>query len=72
MAKIDPSFELTFLLSSKTPSYSLLDDGTIMEICYSQNGRLTSRSDLIVESKQVCSKEKCPSKLAKIMTTDLP
>lgn len=72
VAKIDPAFELTFLLSSKTPSYSLLDDGNVMEICYSWNGRLVSRSDLIVESKQVISKDKCPSKLASIISTDLP
>ena len=72
VAKIDPAFELTFLLSSKTPSYSLLDDGTIMEICYSCNDSLVSRSDLIVENKEVISKENCPSKLASVLSTDLP
>ena len=72
VAKIDPAFELTFLLSSKTPSYSLLEDGTIMEICYSMKDSLASRSDLIVESKKVISKEKCPAKLASVLSTDLP
>ena len=72
VAKIDPAFELTFLLSSKTPSYSLLEDGTIMEICYSMKDGLVSRSDLIVESKKVISKEKCPAKLASVLSTDLP
>lgn len=72
VAKIDPAFELTFLLSSKTPSYSLLDDGTIMEICYSYNDGIESRSNLIMENKRVISKEKCPSKLATVLSTDLP
>lgn len=72
VAKIDPAFELTFLLSGKTPSYSLLDDGTVMEICYSWNDSLASRSDLLVESKEIISKEKCPSKLASVLSIDLP
>lgn len=72
VAKIDPAFELMFILSSKTSSYSLLDDGNIMEICYTWNDSLVSRNNLIVENKEVISKKKCPAKLASILSKDLP
>ncbi len=72
VAEVDPAFELTFLLSNRTPSYSLLDDGTVMEICYSWSDNLNSRNDLVVESKEVISKDKCPSKLASVLLADLP
>jgi hypothetical protein len=72
VARVDPAFELVFLLSSRTPSYSLLEDGTMMEICYKWEGALNTRSDLIVKSKEVLSKDDSASKLAGILPTDLP
>lgn len=72
VANIDPAFELVFSLSSKTPSYSLLDNGTIMEICYCWEGDFNSRRDLIVESKKIISKDSCPAKLASVLISDLP
>jgi len=72
VATIDPSLELIFLMSSRTPSYSLLDDGNIMEICYHWNESLKSRNDLIVESKKIIVKDQCPSALSHILISDLP
>lgn len=72
VAEIDPAFELIFLLSSKTPSYSLLEDGTVMEICYTFDDSCSSRRDLLVKSKKVITKEDCPSRLASILSKDLP
>lgn len=72
VAKIDPAFELEFILSNETVSYSLLDNGSIMEVCYCVDGDLNSRNDLIVKSMQIVSKDDCASKLAGILPTDLP
>ena len=72
VAKIDPAFELVFLLSSNTASYSLLNDGSVMEICYYDGQGFSSRSDLIVKSKQPIEKALCPAKLATILESDLP
>lgn len=72
VAKIDPAFELVLLLSSKTASYSLLNDGSVMEICYYDGQGFSSRSDLIVKSKQLIGKALCPAKLATILESDLP
>lgn len=72
VASIDPAFELVFLLSSRTPSYSLLEDGSLMEICYDWDVDLNSRSDLVVKSKEVVSKELSGSCLASILPNDLP
>ena len=44
----------------------------MMEICYKWEGALNTRSDLIVKSKEVLSKDDSASKLAGILPTDLP
>lgn len=72
VAEIDPAMELNFLMSSITPSYSLLEDGRIIEICYSLKDNATSRSDMIVEKMEILSKDNSPSKLAVILQKDLP
>lgn len=72
VAKIDPAFELEFILSNETVSYSLLGNGFIMEVCYRYDGNLNSRNDLIVKSMQIVSKDDCASRLAAILETDLP
>lgn len=71
VSRVDPAFELSFLMSNRTPSYSLLEDGTVMEICYIWNGNLKSRSDLIVYRKKIISKEQSASLLASILPKDL-
>ena len=72
VAKIDPAFELEFILSNETVSYSLLGNGSIMEVCYRYDGNLNSRNDLIVKSMQIVRKDDCASRLAAILETDLP
>lgn len=72
VAKIDPAFELEFILSNETVSYSLLGNGFIMEVCYRYDGNLNSRNDLIVKSMQIVSKDDCASRLAAILEMDLP
>ncbi|MDR1735813.1 MAG: hypothetical protein LBR85_02955 [Oscillospiraceae bacterium] len=68
---IDSAFELCFLMSGHLPSYSLLDDGSVMKICYDFK-KLESRSDLVVISKEVVSKDDTVSKLALVLSKDLP
>lgn len=72
VCRIDPTSELVFLLSNKTPSYGLLDDGMVLEICYSWVGELHSKRDMIVESKHIVSRDGCPSRLASVSLADLP
>lgn len=72
VAAIDPAFELNFLMSSKTVSYSLLEDGTIMETCYKWHSDIKSRNDLIVKSKEVTSKNNACSHLSYVLSKDLP
>lgn len=72
VAKIDPAFELEFILSNETVSYSLLGNGFIMEVCYRYDGNLNSRNDLNVKSMQIVSKDDCASRLAAILEMDLP
>lgn len=72
VVKIDPAFELEFILSNETVSYSLLGNGFIMEVCYRYDGNLNSRNDLIVKSIQIVSKDDCASRLAAILEMDLP
>jgi hypothetical protein len=73
VAQIDAAFELSFLMSSGICSYSLLENGLVMEIMYDFDGEIKSRSDLIVKSKNVYSKDKrAPAKLAYILAKDLP
>ena len=74
VAQIDPAIELTFLMSSGVRSFSLLEDGTVLEFQYEYDGDITSRRDLIVKSSTVHSKEVASSVsyLASIFLTDLP
>lgn len=72
VAQCDPAFELSFIMSNGIYSYSLLDDGNVMQIEYTSNGEMKARSDLFVKNKTVITKEKAPSYLAKILPQDLP
>lgn len=72
VAFIDPNFELCFLMSSRTASFSLLEDGSVMEICYDFGATLESKTDLIVTSKEILSGTDSSSKLAAVYPYDLP
>ena len=74
VARIDPAFELSFFLSSGIPSYSLLDNGSIVEIWYECNFPIKSRSDLLVERIQINSEGSAlsASSLSKVYSSDLP
>jgi len=72
VASIDPALQLSFAMSSRLPSYSLLEDGSVLEICYEHNGGITSRKDLVVVSKEVISNEISVSHLAFVLAEDLP
>lgn len=73
VSKIDPAFELFFLFSHGTYSYSLLEDGSIMSIFYENPNNLKSRKDLVVKRKAVVSKEEAShSYLSQILPKDLP
>lgn len=71
---IDQAFELSFLMSSGIRSYSLLENGKIMEISYENSDNIKSRKDLIVKRKNIISKEMAlsASYLATIDVEDLP
>lgn len=72
VALIDPSFELTFLMSSGIYSYSFLNKDSVMQIEYTYSGEFKSRSDLIVKNKTVLAREIAPSRFASILLKDLP
>ncbi len=71
VAVIDPNFELCFYLSRAIVSSSLLEDGSVMEICYDLE-KLGSRADLIVTSKEIVSRAVATSRLAAVYPYDLP
>ena len=74
VSRIDPAFELSFLMSSGIRSYSLLENGSVMEIWYENSDKIESREDLLVKSKNILPKENgsSVSKLASIFPKDLP
>ena len=72
VALIDPSFELTFLMSSGIYSYSFLNKDSVMQIEYTYSGDFKSRRDLIVKNKTVLARETAPSRFASILVKDLP
>lgn len=74
VARIDPAFELIFLMNRGICSFSLLKDGTVLEICYRQNGVIESRRDLTVDSMTVRQREDIPGAccLVGILPQDLP
>lgn len=69
---IAPSTEISFLRSSGTYSYSLLDNGKLMQIEYTLKSDIKNRDDLIVKEKKVISKINSGSNLSAIISSDLP
>ena len=72
VALVDPAFELSFTLSRAICSYSLLEDGSILEIKYNHVETINSRKDLVVESKTIVPAAQSGSYLAVIYPEDLP
>lgn len=74
VSEIDPALEVSFLMSSGIYSYSLLEDGSVLEIRYENCSHIESRSDLIVDGKSILTKETAAysSYLAAIRSEDLP
>lgn len=72
--QIDPAAELSFIMSSRIYSYSLLEDGTVMEIEYSGADSIKCREDLQVKSKHILYRENASSSLClmSILPSDLP
>lgn len=70
--KIDPSFELSFLMSSGVFSYSFLNDDSILEIKYDVLEECDGYDDLIVKEITVISRNIAPSGYSAILSKDLP
>lgn len=70
VALIDPAFQLNPLYSSCLPSFTFLNDRTVMRICYDRNTDRSSLSDLTVVSKEIVSEEHSP--LGSVLLRDLP
>lgn len=70
--KIDPSFELDFLRSSGTFSYSLLNENEIMEIQYMDDWESCEHKNLIVKKMTVLKRDSTSSKFSIILSKDLP
>lgn len=69
---IDPSFELNFLQSRGTFSYSFLSEESVLEIEYTITGEGTGYKDLVVKSMTVEPREDSPSRYGAILPMDLP
>ena len=75
VSRVDPAFELSFLVSSGTRSYSLLEDGSVMEIWYKRSLRVESRRDLVVERKEIGPRKRgtvTSGGMAAVLLKDLP
>ena len=70
--KLDPSFELSFLLSSGIFSYSYLNDETILQVKYAHQEKIDEYSDLIVREWIVVPRESVPSRYSVILPIDIP
>lgn len=70
--RIDQFSELSFLRSSGTFSYSFLNDETILQIEYINQGELNGYDDLIVKEITVISRNDAPSSYSSILSMDLP
>lgn len=69
---IDPSFELSFLMSNGIFSYSYLDDETILQIEYEYQGSINGYDDLIVKEKKIVPRASAPSRYSVILAGDIP
>lgn len=70
--KIDPSFELSFLISNGTYSYSYLNDESVLQIEYALQGNVDGYDDLIVKEKMIVARASAPTRYSALLSSDLP
>lgn len=70
--QIDPSFELSFLISSGTFSYSYINDDEILQIEYENQGNIDGYEDLIFEEKTIVTRASAPTGYSALLSSDLP
>lgn len=70
--RIDPSFELSFLLSSGVFSYSYINDETVMRIEYKSDEGINDYNGLVVKEISVIPRKSAPSRYSSILSDDLP
>ena len=70
--RMDPSFELSFLSSNGTFSYSYINDETILQIEYTYQGNIDGYDDLIVKEKRIVTRASTPARYSALLSSDLP
>lgn len=70
--EIDPSFELSFLISNGIFSYSYINDETILQIEYMYQENIDGYEDLIVKNKLLVARDSVPSRYSALLTGDTP
>lgn len=70
--KIDPSFELSFLISHGVFSYSYINDETVLQIEYTHPENIDGYDDLIVKEMKIVARDSVPSRYSTLLSSDLP
>lgn len=70
--KIDPSFELSFLISHGIFSYSYINDETVLQIEYAHQENIDGYDDLIVKEKMIVARDSVPTRYSTLLSSDLP
>ena len=70
--RIDPSFELSFLISNGIFSYSYINDETILQIEYAYQENIDGYDDLIVKEKMIVARDSAPTRYSALLLSDLP
>lgn len=70
--KIDPNFELSFLISHGIFSYSYLNEQNLLEVEYLHQENLKSYDDLIIKEMRIIPREAAPSRYSTVLSKDLP
>ena len=70
--RIDPFFELSFLMSSGIFSYSYINDETVLQIEYAYPENIEEYADLIIKEKTIVARTDVPTRYSAILSSDLP
>ena len=70
--KIDPAFELSFLQSNGTYSYSYINDDTVLQVRYEYSEDLDGYDDLIVKEVSLLDRTSAPTRYSALLAGDLP
>lgn len=68
---VDPSFEVSFLVSNGIFSYSFLSDGIILQIEYTYQGEINGYDDLLVKEITAVPRNSVPSRYSTILSKDI-